>query len=156
MSITLSILVVTNEETSQQYTLLSAMKVYPLITAFILRDTNPIAWGFSWALCLVVTLLANGAETSLSARLADTVSYGFTTSIVLYDTYRQNVNVFRLVTKLQETLKENEQLAVEAQALELRAMIGNVAHDLKTVSAFCYNMLLFYNLNSTFFLFDDL
>jgi hypothetical protein len=68
------------------------------------------------------------------------MSYLFATSVVLYDGRRQLMEIYSLISKLQETLAENERLAVEAQALELRAMIGNVAHDLKTVRfcAFCF------------------
>jgi hypothetical protein len=117
----------------QLYIVACAIKVWPLVSAFILRDTNPVALGIAWALC-IIALLVNGLRAQAFDLLADTGAYAFTTWIVLYDTYRHNMNVFRLVTKLLDTLKENEALAVEAQALELRAMIGNVAHDLKTVS----------------------
>jgi hypothetical protein len=65
------------------------------------------------------------------------VSYFFTTSIIYYDSHRQSKEKYAIIDRLQETLAENERLAVEAQALELRAMIGNVAHDLKTVRPCC-------------------
>jgi hypothetical protein len=42
--------------------------------------------------------------------------------------------MLRLVAALQATAEENERLQEENRASELRAMIGNVAHDLKTVS----------------------
>lgn len=145
MTIILSILVVTNSNfqphsSGQLYIIICALRVYPVVTSFVLRDTNPIALGISWCLC-ILTLVVSGLQTQSYDRLADAVSYAFTTGIILYDTYRQNLSMFRLVTKLLETLKENEELAVEAQALELRAMIGNVAHDLKTVQSiyiFCH------------------
>ena len=41
--------------------------------------------------------------------------------------------MFAVVIRLEDTLKETEKQTVEGQPSELRAMIGNVAHDLKTV-----------------------
>lgn len=137
MTVVLFIIVVTNTNggplnSGQLYMIMCALQAYPLVTSFILRDTNPMALGISWLMC-ISTLLVNGIQTQSVERLADMLAYSFTSGIILYDTYRQNKNMFRLVTKLLDTLRENEQLAVEAQALELRAMIGNIAHDLKTV-----------------------
>lgn len=54
--------------------------------------------------------------------------------IILYDNQRQNVSLFFVAEKLKFTLDENNRLADETHASELRHMIANVAHDLKTVS----------------------
>jgi hypothetical protein len=62
------------------------------------------------------------------------LAYALCSGTLLYDNHHHNQATFALVTKLEDALEENERLAVEAQALELRAMIGNIAHDLKTVS----------------------
>jgi hypothetical protein len=55
--------------------------------------------------------------------------------LIFYDTKRQNDDMLKLVAALQITAEENERLQEESRASELRAMIGNVAHDLKTVRA---------------------
>jgi hypothetical protein len=52
---------------------------------------------------------------------------------MLYDSKRQSDEMTRLVLALQATVQANERLQEEGRASELRAMIGNVAHDLKTV-----------------------
>jgi signal transduction histidine kinase len=47
--------------------------------------------------------------------------------------------------RLQEALEENERIQQQDRAIEMRHMIGNVAHDLKTVSfCFYYVMLMLY------------
>ncbi len=54
---------------------------------------------------------------------------------VLYvEVHFQRVNAFLSNRKLQEILAENERNADANHAMEMRHMIGNVAHDLKTVS----------------------
>lgn len=57
--------------------------------------------------------------------------------VTLYDQHRQNVQVFLLTESQSVLLSQIEKMAEEAHAKELRSMIANVAHDLKTVS-FCY------------------
>ncbi len=64
--------------------------------------------------------------------------------LVLYANQRQNLSLFLLTQKQKHLLEENERLADENHATEMRHMIGNVAHDLKTVrfihlTLSCYN-----------------
>ena len=52
---------------------------------------------------------------------------------LLYENQRQTISVYLLTQNQKNLLEENERLAAETHANELRHMIGNVAHDLKTV-----------------------
>jgi hypothetical protein len=54
--------------------------------------------------------------------------------LICIDMHLSHVENFIRHKKLQEALKENERIQQEDRATELRHMIGNVAHDLKTVS----------------------
>lgn len=54
--------------------------------------------------------------------------------LVLYEFHRQGISVFLLTRSQSLLLEEIDRLSVETHAKELRSMIGNVAHDLKTVS----------------------
>lgn len=54
-------------------------------------------------------------------------------SLALYEYQYQILYVFELSIMQQNVLTENEKLADEAHSIEMRHMIGNVAHDLKTV-----------------------
>eukprot|EP00598_Pedospumella_elongata_P003121 CAMPEP_0184966814 /NCGR_PEP_ID=MMETSP1098-20130426/376_1 /TAXON_ID=89044 /ORGANISM="Spumella elongata, Strain CCAP 955/1" /LENGTH=619 /DNA_ID=CAMNT_0027488157 /DNA_START=366 /DNA_END=2225 /DNA_ORIENTATION=+ len=110
---------------------LIGLKVYPLVTFFLLRDTDLrailCAWGYGLFIMLVCAIKFQSSD-----QLGEVVAFSFASTLVFYDSYRQQKAMMQIVEKLQQTLELNDQLAVEAQALELRAMIGNVAHDLKT------------------------
>lgn len=54
--------------------------------------------------------------------------------LVLYEFHRQGISVFLLTRSQSMLLEEIDRLSAETHAKELRSMIGNVAHDLKTVS----------------------
>lgn len=119
----------------------------------------------------ILSLIAKGSEwnvTILSWVIA------FTTVLVLLSTYdkneitstfliflplslifgleirRQNLSEYLIFQQLQELLATRERESDEKYALEMRHMIGNVAHDLKTVS--CPSTLIYYFLffNFTF------
>jgi len=115
---------------------LIGLKVYPLVTFFLLRDTNLkailCAWGYGLFIMLVCAIKFQSSD-----QLGEVVAFSFASTLVFYDSYRQQKAMMQIVEKLQQALELNDQLAVEAQALELRAMIGNVAHDLKTVRSYC-------------------
>lgn len=108
------------------------LRMLPYTIFFLIRDTRIEATLTAFGICLALT-----AYTSFKAQSWDLfsvcISYGIVSAFTFYDTTRQHRRMFLLMKKLQDTLEANQQLAVEAQALELRAMIGNVAHDLKTV-----------------------
>lgn len=53
--------------------------------------------------------------------------------ILMYENYRQDIILFLMSRKKDDLLDENRRLSEEAQN-ELRFMIANMAHDLKTVS----------------------
>ena len=81
----------------------------------------------------IVTTFACCVQARDKEQTIDLALYILTTLIIFRDSFQRNKMMRDTVTKLENTLRENEKLAVEAQAIELRAMIGNVAHDLKTV-----------------------
>eukprot|EP01032_Pedospumella_encystans_P026701 gene26701-30173_t len=107
------------------------LQVYPLLIFFLLRDTQPAAVLFSWFIAVLTMFTCCIYSHSIGAFISVTL-YTVISATLFFEHHRQNKAMFAVVTKLEETLEENERLAVEAQASELRAMIGNVAHDLKT------------------------
>lgn len=60
------------------------------------------------------------------------ITYIPTSFILIYVNERYFQSMFQMHQQLKHTLAENERLADETHANELRSMIGNVAHDLKT------------------------
>jgi hypothetical protein len=75
---------------------------------------------------------------SLSRNFAVLIIYILAGGMLLYDSQCHDFSLFFLYEQMKQTLAENERKADEIHANEMRHMIGNVAHDLKTVS-FPYN-----------------
>ena len=61
-------------------------------------------------------------------------TYLLTAALLFGEVHFQRVRSFLDQKKIQELLEENERNADANHAMEMRHMIGNVAHDLKTVS----------------------
>jgi hypothetical protein len=51
--------------------------------------------------------------------------------IIFYDIRKKDYKKFLMTVKLKEAIEENKRLEAAEKANDLRAMIGNVAHDLK-------------------------
>lgn len=114
-------------------TLSTELMFNPIIVAFLLRDTRLEALIFSWMAAVGVLIAFCAVQVSPDIIIA-TVSYVFFSVLLFWDNERHRRALFAVVDQLKQALIDNEQLAKAAMALELRAMIGNVAHDLKTVS----------------------
>ena len=108
------------------------LKTYSMVTFFLLRDTDMKALLCAWGNGIMMMLIC-AIKFQSRIHFGDVLAFSFVSSVIFYDSFRQQKVMNQIVDKLQQTLELNDQLAVEAQALELRAMIGNVAHDLKTV-----------------------
>jgi signal transduction histidine kinase/CheY-like chemotaxis protein len=115
---------------------LAALKLYPIMTSFMMSDASPFAVVSSWLISLATMMWASVYLQSWD-QFYMTIGYIFASVALAYNNDSQNRAVFQLIVRLQNALAENERLQEEARAEELRAMIGNVAHDLKTVSKPC-------------------
>ena len=98
-------------------------KVVPLRTVMV-----------TWFLAIFFVCLAIGVGNAKQS-LPILVFYIPLSLMVIYENYRQDVILFLLSCKKHALLAENMRLSEEAQT-ELRFMIANLAHDLKTVSLF--------------------
>jgi len=108
------------------------LQAYPLLTFFLLRDIQLTAVLLSWFIALA-TLLACCIYTQSISSLVPLMAYIVISATIFFDHYRQNKAMSVATNTLDAQLAENRRLAAHSQTLELRAMIGNVAHDLKTV-----------------------
>ena len=112
---------------------LIALMFTPLLAYFLIRETSPISIAVAWVISVGTLLWCTAYMNSLYLALP-TFAYFIASLLMLYVSKRQNDDMLQLVRALQIAAAENERLQDEARATELRAMIGNVAHDLKTVS----------------------
>lgn len=88
-----------------------------------------------WGMLFVVTFscVAVGTQIKAMASVVLFISWIISITLVICDIQIRNVTIYLMNRKLEETLKDNERMADELHANEMRHMIGNVAHDLKTV-----------------------
>lgn len=87
-----------------------------------------MAWLVSVAILLTYCIVIPSVDI-----VAATMAYVFCSAVITFDNKKHYKELENLLRQLHEVTMDNERLEKEAQAVELRAMIGNVAHDLKTV-----------------------
>jgi hypothetical protein len=114
-------------------TFLVSLMLIPLLAHFFIRETRVESVAVSW-LISVGTLTFCAIYMKSEVLVYPIVFYACASLLIFYDTKRQNDDMLKLVAALQAAAEEVERLQEETRASELRAMIGNVAHDLKTVS----------------------
>jgi hypothetical protein len=107
------------------------LMMYPIANSIIFKNLPIIHVYVSWLASLVVIALfigIAGATQSIPALLL----YLPFSGAFLMENYRQDLILFHVVKSQKKLLLENKQMSDE-MATELRHMIANVAHDLKTV-----------------------
>lgn len=110
-----------------------ALMVMPLTFCVVLRGSSFLVHLITWLLTLGF-LVATAAFVRIDQNLPFFIAFAPTSLILLYESERQNKVIFLVTERLSFLLEENERLADETHANELRHMVGNVAHDLRTVS----------------------
>lgn len=90
-----------------------------------------ICWLMTVASYLVASYIINGTVCKI---LPFVFLYALTSYAIMIDAYKQYLLFFLISRKLRTTLETNIRLADQNKAAEMRHMIANVAHDLKTVS----------------------
>lgn len=110
-----------------------SLMILPLLAYVVIRETSVLSIALSW---VISTATLTWCAIYMQSRLLvpAIALCVFAQVFIYYDAKRQNDDMMCLVAALRTTAAENERLQEEARATELRAMIGNVAHDLKTVS----------------------
>jgi hypothetical protein len=130
--------------------LLIALMLYPIANSIIFKNVHFKHVVMSWVLTLVVIsffIAFTGATQSIPAL----VFYAPFSGGFLLENHRQDLILFHVLRSQKRLLVENRQMSEDKQT-EMRHMIANVAHDLKTVlipisSHFnmCFNLLYFYS-----------
>lgn len=122
----------------------------PIIFTYVLRETrfrlSLLAWGIAM-ISIVISCVMLGSYRSLVLVLF----YACIGGIMITDSYKQYLLFYSLSRQLKKTIETNQRLADQNKATEMRHMIANVAHDLKTVSFsrafdFFLSLIQFYSL----------
>lgn len=99
----------------------------------LFRDVRTGVMMLSWlesCIFLFASLYINRAR----AFFPTVATFIFISLFVLLESARHHVSLYYVTVQLKAALKENETMTSQMHATEMRHMIANVAHDLKTVS----------------------
>lgn len=107
--------------------------VVPFLFGILLRGTPIIPVIACWSTG-VACLIACGVLRQSGSIMLQLILYIVSSAIFFLEARRRDVQSFLLYRQLKQTLTRNEAHADEVHATEMRHMIANVAHDLKTVS----------------------
>jgi hypothetical protein len=107
--------------------------VYPMMLSMIVKSVKSETVFVAWLINFIVSLALIG-KFNLRLSFGPFVCFALMTLLTLFEYQRQKISMFFLTQKLRGTQTENERLEKENRASELKHLIGNVAHDLKTVS----------------------
>jgi hypothetical protein len=113
----------------------------PIFFVINLRESRKYLIALEWGIALGTFVLA-AVLMSTTNFVPFIVLYTVCSYLIMVDFYRQYLYFFILARKLKTTLESNIRLAETNKATELRHMIGNVAHDLKTVSCMLFLVFL--------------
>lgn len=122
--------------------LVMTMYFAPIIFAVILKGANFFSIAFSMLLSTFMLILTMYTyDLNLSGPIV--LLFCPICLVALYEFHRQDISLFLVTTSQAKLIEEVKRLTEETHAKELRCMIGNVAHDLKTVRYFTLFVLLF-------------
>jgi signal transduction histidine kinase len=98
-----------------------------------------------WFCLAVITVICSAC--AIYVQVWDAIPIVFTLTmavgLVVIDMQVRNIIVFLTARRLREMILETEKLAEQAHANEMRSMIANVAHDLKTVRSIASHTIFF-------------
>ena len=122
------------------YASLLLLLLIPVAAVEIFRETNQYTIFCVWLIIFLTFLFFAIFRTDLTSLLLAAV-FLFMSILVMLDRYSFEWSVFEYNSKLELQI---EKYTMERRATEMRDMIGNVAHDLKTVSKSLFLFLHFF------------
>lgn len=108
------------------------LMIIPILFSCVMRETRV-------GLTVVAWLMVIGCLLYCSCRLISVRSfvalafYAVVSFVIILDSFKQYLLFYLLSRQLKKTIETNQRLADQNKATEMRHMIANVAHDLKTV-----------------------
>jgi hypothetical protein len=122
--------------------LMAGSMILPLILAMIIKQVDFRYVITSWVVSLFMVLFCM-IYFGLTQSLGVFICFLPLSFIGLCENQRQILSIYYLTQAQQHLLAENTKVAAENHTTEMRHMIGNVAHDLKTVSFFLLSFFVF-------------
>lgn len=102
-----------------------------ILFVILFRDVRVGVFLLSWLECFI--FLAISIQLSHARPYFPTsLVFLFLSFFVVLETARHHISLYMVTLQLRDALKENETMSNQMHATEMRHMIANVAHDLKT------------------------
>jgi hypothetical protein len=120
------------------------LMLIPILFVIIMRETNLVYIFLSWV-TTIVALFTCAILLESSHSYVFLLFYVLLSFVIIMDVYKQNFVLFILGRQLKRRLERNQLKATQEKALQMRNMIGNVAHDLKTVRSLLFLIFLVFN-----------
>lgn len=115
------------------------LMIIPIALSVVVKTIKPPYICLAWFVCVFFMCVSIGISNSYMSVPA-LVMYIPSSLAILYEDNRQSIILYLALRKQQSLFEEKKSLSEEAQT-ELRFMIANMAHDLKTVSHFALHVL---------------
>lgn len=119
---------------------LLTLAILPIALTFLTREKN------FWMILIASfsafgSILYSQSYIGFSERIYYLITYFLIMLLLLYDARYHSLGVFFVFKDLKQTILETEKAADVKHLNEMRHLVGNVAHDLKTVSNFFIPLL---------------
>eukprot|EP01031_Cornospumella_fuschlensis_P032188 gene32188-38932_t len=108
------------------------LMLLPLLFSLTMREISVKVVLISWLAVVLAVLIAVVGVAKDDTYVAMIIVYILPSLAMIFENYRYNKSLFLVTLRLRNTLKERDENADQVHATEMRHMIANVAHDLKT------------------------
>jgi hypothetical protein len=115
--------------------LMALILMYPMMLSMVVKSVKSEVVFMAWLINFVV-IISLIAKYRLRLSLGPFMFVALISLLMLCEYQRQKISMFFLSQELRGTQTENERLEKENRQGELKHLIGNVAHDLKTVGSY--------------------
>ncbi len=113
------------------------LMIIPIIFSCVMRETRIGLSMAGWSIVLFTLIYCTCLLPSPSS-VFRLIVYAIVSFVIMLDSFKQYLLLFMLSRQLKRTIEANQRLADQNKTTEMRHLIANVAHDLKTVSPFSY------------------
>jgi hypothetical protein len=144
-----------------------SVPIFPMDTAFILilipscfavvmKEKRTHLTMISWSIS-VLSMVTSAVAIKSTDSIAIVVIYFLLSGVVLTDSFRMHLKIAKLYESLRLSMEETQALLDQQKLNQMKDVIGNVSHDLKTVSflILClrlfFLLFLFSSFSATFF-----
>ena len=110
----------------------------PSCFAIVMKEKRKKLTMVSWVIS-IIGMLASAIIIGSWSSLPIVIIYFFLSGVVLLDNFRLHSLISKLHDSLRKSMQETQALLDQQKLNQMKDVIGNVSHDLKTVSSFSFS-----------------